>query len=57
MQSRTDPTNCLPHGKLRVPQAKDRHRDKQVRTIRRAKGGLNSELRAVCDGGAAQSGD
>jgi len=54
-----EPTNCLPHGELRVPEAKDPlPRAKSCsRTIRRAKGGLNSKLRAVCVGALRRSGD
>ena len=51
MQDRTDRANCLPHGKLRcVPGEGPPLRQKASRTIRRAKGGMKSELRAVCDG-------
>jgi SRSO17 transposase len=50
MQGRTDRANCLPHEKLRVLQARGHHRQKASWTMRRAKVGLKSELRAVRDG-------
>jgi hypothetical protein len=50
MQIRTDPTNCLPHGKLGVPQAKDRHRDKTRPGRSGAPKAVRTPSCAVCDG-------
>jgi hypothetical protein len=59
LQQQHSATNCLPHGELGVPKAKEPlPRAKKLLRGRSgaAKTGLNSKLRAVCDGALRRSG-
>ena len=59
LQRQHSATNCLPHGETSCAEGKGPVTASQKavpRTIRRAKAGLNSKLRAVCDGALRRSG-